>query len=70
MGQPSCAYDLLRELLICVSLKVRVIADKQPKGEILTYTRNGRGVTAHGQCVVCLCADGPHFFPISFGEAR
>ena len=31
MGQPSCAYDLLRELLICVSLKVRVIADKQPK---------------------------------------
>ena len=31
MGQPSCAYDLLRELLICVSLKVRVIAEKQPK---------------------------------------
>ena len=50
--------------------RLRVIADKQPKGEILTYTRNGRGVTAHGQCVVCLCADGPHFFPISFGETR
>jgi len=31
MGQPSCAYDLLRELLIRVCLKVRVIAEKQPK---------------------------------------